>query len=384
MFDLSNLRTWTEINLNNIEYNFKNIKKHIANTKIMSVVKADAYGHGAVEVAKILDDAGTDYFAVACINEALELRNNGINKPILVLGYIQDDKISEAIENDVTFTVFSYEYAERISNIATEQNSVAKIHIKIDTGMGRIGFLYGYNDEDDSETIKSIKRISDLDSLDIEGIFTHFSSSDESDVTKTELQFKRFLSVIESLKKIGIEFKLRHCCNSDGIIRFKDMYLDMVRPGIILYGCYPSEICNDGTISLKPVMSLKTNIIHIKSVNKNFGISYGETYFTDKITKIATLPIGYADGLLRLNSNKLLVSVNGQPVKIIGRICMDQCMIDVTNVNNISVGSFVTVFGYDDELPIPVENLSELCGTISYEILCNIGKRVPRIYYRKQ
>lgn len=378
---MQNLRTWAEINLSNVKNNFNSIKNRVGNTKIMSVVKADAYGHGSVEVSKALEEAGSDYFAVACIDEAIKLRSNGISKPILVLSYIQDDRILNALQNDITFTVYTYEYAKKISDLSAINGFTGKIHIKIDTGMGRIGFLYGYSDKDDTDTLESIINISRLPCLDVEGIFTHFSSSDEENTDKTYLQFGRFTDIINKLSDNGVCFKLKHCCNSAAIIRFPEMYLDMVRPGIILYGCYPSEICDNGSVEISPAMSLKTSVINMKTVDEGFGISYGEIYFTEGRTKIATIPIGYADGFSRLNSNRLSVGVNGQKAKIIGRICMDQCMIDVTDVNNISVGDYVTVFGSDNDLKLPVENLSDICGTINYEILCNIGKRVPRVYF---
>ncbi len=375
-----NSRTWAEIDLNNIKHNFSEIRNYVGNTKIMSVVKADAYGHGAVKVAKTLESAGTDYFAVACVDEALELRNNGIKKPILVLSYIPKLRIKEALKNNIAFTVYTYDLAEDISKTAKEMKVTATIHIKIDTGMGRIGFLYGYGEESDKNTISDIKKISELDNLNLEGIFTHFSSSDEADNTKTEIQINRFNKILNELNLNKITFTYRHCCNSAALIRFKNLHMDMVRPGIILYGSYPSPLCNNGKLDLKPAMSLKTSVVNIKTIDKDFGISYGEIYKTDKKCKIATIPIGYADGFSRLNGNTLNVSVNEILCKIVGRICMDQCMIDVTNVNNIDIGSVVTVFGFDGLNYISVENVADICNTINYEILCNVGKRVPRTY----
>ncbi len=371
------LRTWCEINLDTLQDNFINIRACVEeNTKIMSVIKSDGYGHGCVEVAHKLIECGTDCFAVACADEALMLRKHGICVPILVLGYTPIETIDELLDNDITFTVFDVNFAKELSKKAVAKNITAKIHIKIDVGMGRIGFLYGYTTSDDNCTIEDIVKISSFKGITMEGIFTHFPCADEDDTELTLQQFGTFQKLISVLKNKGITFDIKHCCNSAALIRFPQMHLDMVRPGIILYGCYPSEYCDTGKVKLSPVMELKTKVTNIKTLDAGHRISYGGTYVTDTNTKLATLSIGYADGLYRNLSNRYEIMVNNQKAKIIGRICMDQCMIDVTNVNNITVGQTVTVFGKDNS----VEICSQLNGTISYETLCNIGKRVSRVY----
>ena len=371
------LRTWAEINLDNLGANFNSIRNHVGKkTKIMSVIKADGYGHGCVQIARKLLQCGTDYFAVACSDEAVMLRNHGITVPILILGYIPYEAIDELIDNDITFSVFDMEFALLLSKRAVAKNKIAKVHIKLDTGMGRIGFLCGYNENDDKKTISDIVKIAHLEGISTEGIFTHFPCADEEDTDLTYNQFSLFNKVVAELEQNGVVFSLKHCCNSAALIRFPQMHLDMVRPGIILYGCYPSEFCNNEKIKLFPVMELKTKITHLKTLDEGHKISYGGIYTTNKKTKIATLGIGYADGIPRSLGNQYEVLVGNEKVKIIGRICMDQCMIDVTNVNNINVGQSVTVFGEG----LPVEICSELNGTINYETLCNVGRRVPRVY----
>ena len=371
------LRTWCEINLDNLQNNFMSIKSFVnSNTKIMSVIKSDGYGHGCVQIAHKLIECGTDYFAVACADEAIMLRKHGISVPILVLGYTPFETIDELLDNDIIFTVFDVDFAQELSAKATAKNKTAKIHIKTDVGMGRIGFLYGYTESDNEQTVENIVKIANLEGIDAEGIFTHFPCADEENTEITLKQFEVFQNLICVLENKGIKFEVKHCCNSAALLRFPQMHLDMVRPGIILYGCYPSEYCKNQDIMLSTVMELKTKITNIKTIEKGFAISYGGTYITEKKTKLATLSIGYADGFYRNLSNRYEIMVNEKKAKIIGRICMDQCMIDVTNVNNIAVGQTVTVFGKDHS----VEICSRLNGTISYETLCNIGKRVPRVY----
>ncbi len=371
------LRTWCEINLDNLENNFKNIKSYVnKNTKIMSVIKSDGYGHGCIEIAHKLIECGTYCFAVACADEAIMLRKHGISVPILILGYTPLDSIDELLDYDITFTVFDVRFAQELSAKAVAKNKLAKIHIKIDVGMGRIGFLYGYSKIEDEQTVENIVKINNLDGIEAEGIFTHFPCADDENSELTLKQFDVFKSLISILENQGVKFDIKHCCNSAALLRFPQMHLDMVRPGIILYGCYPSEYCYNKDVNLLPVMELKTKITNIKTVEKGCAISYGGTYVTDKRTKLATLSIGYADGFYRNLSNRYEIIVNDKKAKITGRICMDQCMIDVTNVNNITVGQTVTVFGKDPS----VEICSQLNGTISYETLCNIGKRVPRVY----
>ncbi len=378
-----NDRSWAEVNLDAIKSNIINIKSSLsANTKIMAVVKADGYGHGFLESASTLIQNGADYLAVACPDEALLVRKKGIQIPILILGYSDSERFEELILNDVTQTVFDYESAAKLSEIALKNGKKAKIHIKIDTGMARIGYQYGYDEESDKNTVDEILKIVQLKGIDAEGIFTHFSVADEPDDNYTAEQFDKFMKLVSELENKGVTFKYRHCCNSAATLMFPEMHLDMVRPGIILYGCYPSEYVKSN-FELKPAMQFKTRVINISKINKNSPISYGKTFVADRDLIVATIPVGYADGFPRLLSNKANVIVNGKIVPVLGRICMDQCMIDVTSVNNINVGDEVIVFGSQGDCFIPVESIAELSDTINYEILCSVGKRIPRIYLKE-
>lgn len=374
---MESLRTWVEINLDNLEYNYKNIKKKLdGDTKIMAVIKADGYGHGSVQVAKCLEKLGCDCFAVAFSDEGVQLRNHGIKKPILILGTSGDDCIDNIIKYNLMPTVYRLDFAEKLSDAAQKAGKTVMIHIKLDTGMGRIGLQCG--EGNDSETVETIKKISMLKNICIQGIFTHFATADEEDSTRTYIQFNKFRTVLRLLENEGIHIPLRHCANSAATVLRKEMHMDMVRPGIIMYGHYPSKYMQGKGIDLKPVMTLKSSVAEVKTVEKGSEISYGGTFKAPENMRVATIGLGYADGLLRMLSNKLCVCVNGEKVRQIGKICMDQCMIDVTNVNNISVGDEVVVFGEDK----PVEELADICGTINYEILCMVGKRVPRVYMK--
>ncbi len=376
-------RAWAEVDLDAIQSNIINIRKSLNDsTKIMAVVKADAYGHGCLKTADVFANAGVDYFAVACVDEALLLRKRGIEKPILILGSSAEERYNEIIDNDISQTVFDYESAERLSKTAEINNKKVKIHIKVDTGMARLGFLYGYSKENDDATVGDILRITSLKGLEPEGIFTHFALADEPESDFTQIQFARFMGLIEKLGAKGVKFKYRHCCNSAATLEFPQMHLDMVRPGIILYGYYPSEkVKSDFT--LKPAMQFKTRVTNVKKVAKGSPVSYGGTFVTDKEMVIATIPVGYADGFPRNLGDKAKVIVGGKIVPVLGRICMDQCMIDVTSVNNISVNDEVTVFGKQGDSNIPVESVAEFSNTINYEILCSVGKRIPRVYLQE-
>ena len=368
-----NKRVWAEINLDAIAHNMRAIRD-ITNksAKIMAVVKADAYGHGFLEVTKTLLENGADYLAVALVEEALQLRKNNIDVPILVLGGVSYEAVGEMIENDIMPSVFSYEFAKIISDAAVKMGKTAKIHIKIDTGMSRIGFF-----AENEDTINEIEKIYNLPSIQIDGIFSHFACSDEKDTSYTHKQFDLFMKVCSELEKRNINIPIKHICNSAGIMMYPEMHLDMVRPGIILYGLYPSDDVDKSKLDLIPAMSVKADVTHVKNTPAERGVSYGKTYITDKTTKIATVPVGYADGYSRLLSGKAEMYVNGENAKVIGRICMDQCMIDVTNVKNINIGDEVTIFGADT---ITADDVANWIGTINYEIICMIGKRVPRIY----
>ncbi len=376
-------RAWAEIDLDAIKHNIRQIRAYVRpETKILGVVKADAYGHGYLQVAKTLLKNGADWLAVACLDEAVQLRRSNIKNPILILGHISPDGAEQVVREDIIPTCFDYELARTLSRVATKLGKRVKIHIKVDTGMGRIGFRYTEDGEINQETVNQILKMAVLPNLDINGIFTHFAVADENDDAYTEMQFKRFSDLCERLKASGLDIPVKHCCNSAALIRFPKMHMDMVRPGIILYGMRPSSFVDCGRMHLKPAMTLKAKITNVKEVEEGVSVSYGRRFSTTGKTKIATVPIGYADGYPRILSGKADALVNGKICKQIGTICMDQCMIDVTAVNTISVGDDVILFGKDRDMELPVDNLAEKMGTINYEILCIIGKRIPRIYLR--
>lgn len=365
-------RVVAEINLDNIAYNMINIRKSVdKKTKIMAVVKADAYGHGAVEVAKTALYNGANWLGVAIIDEAIELRKNNIFEPILILGHTIEYKLLQVIKYNITQTIFSYDMAKKLSNEATKIGKSVDIHIKIDTGMSRLGFL------PIEESIEEIIAIKKLPYINITGIFTHFATADMEDKTFAKEQFEKYMWFIDKLEKKGVSNLIKHISNSGAILDLEEYRLDMVRAGIILYGMYPSSQVLKN-INIKPAMSLKTHISYVKEIDKNISVSYCRTYFTNKKTKIATIPVGYADGYARILSNKARVFVNGYYANVIGNVCMDQFMIDVTHIANIKEGDIAILMGQD----ITAEELASLQNTINYEIVCNIGKRVPRVYIK--
>jgi len=345
----------------------------------MVIIKADAYGHGAVPLAKAINEnCRIDIYGVAIIEEAIELREAGIEKPILVLGYTTKEQCDLVVAFDVEQTVFQYEMAEALSNEALRQGKIAKIHVKIDTGMGRIGFT------DTPESIVEIKRIAKLPGIEIEGLFSHFARADETDRSNTVNQLKRYMDFIDLLEKEQIYIPVKHLANSAGIIEFPEAYFNMVRCGIATYGIYPSDMVNQQDIKLIPAMEIKTHVIYVKEVEAGIGISYGATYITDKKTKIATIPVGYADGYSRNLSNFGKVIIHGQYAPIIGRICMDQFMVDVTNIDEVKQGDTVTLLGRDETAFISAEELAEWSHSFAYELVCTVGKRIPRVYSETQ
>lgn len=376
-------RTWSEINLNAVEHNFVTIKKLLnPKTKIMCVVKADAYGHGAEILAQTYQRLGADWFAVSNLDEAIQIRLAGVTKPILILGFTPSNMVKELSEFNITQAVFSSEYAKELNEMAEKINAKIDVHIKLDTGMSRIGFMF-QSENDDTNTILEIKKICELKNLSASGIFTHFSVSDEVTSGKeyTIKQFENFNKAIALLEKEGIKFKLKHCCNSGGIINYPEMQMDMVRAGIILYGLQPSNDLKRH-INIEPVMELKTVISQVKKIRRDVSVSYGRTFTSNSEMIIATVPIGYADGYLRSLSKKACMLIDGKRVPIIGRICMDQLMLDVSSIDSIRKDMVVTVFGRCKDLFLPVEELARIAGTINYEFVCLIGKRVPRIYLK--
>ena len=367
-------RTWTEIDLSNLEHNYRALRAMLPQgCRFLGVVKADAYGHGAVQVARRLETLGAEYLAVACLDEALELRQAGITTPILILGYTPTDRAEALLDNGITQTVYDVEMARALSNAAAAAGKTLKIHVKADTGMSRLGWLCG--GEDQSAAMEAIAQVCALPGLEAEGIYTHFANAD-GDEDYTMLQFTRFLDLLEALKERGITFAIRHCAASAAALKFPCTHLDMVRPGIALYGHYPDPSCEglDGP-GLRPVMTLKTRVASVKAVPAGTPVSYGCTHVLDRETKLAALTIGYADGLPRLCSDKLEVLIGGQRAPIVGRICMDMCMADVTGLD-VAPGDEVEVFGEH----LPIEDVAALAGTIQYELLCAVSPRVHRAY----
>ena len=365
-------RAWAEVDLDALMHNFKEMKKMVKpETRLMVAVKANAYGHGAVMCARALLEAGADYLAVATIEEALELRKAQIDAPILILGYVAKEDAQQLVNHNITATVYSVDFAKALSEAAIALNKKAKVHIKLNTGMERLGFSV--------DEIESIQSLAGLSGLDIEGLFTHLACADAEDSGSVHLQYERFIHVAESLKAAGISICLRHVLNSAGIFDFPQYQLDMVRPGIALYGYYPSTFIHTERASLRPVLSFKSRIVHLHKAACGAGISYGWTYKAKEPMCVATVPVGYADGYNRQLSNKAQMLVHNNRVPVIGRICMDQCMIDVTSVHTIHVGDEITLIG-GDEAGITADELATLSNTISYEILCAVGKRIPRLY----
>ncbi len=368
-------RVEARVDLNAIRHNLKQVRNKLhKGTRLMVIIKADAYGHGAVPIAKALDEEWIDAYGVAIIEEAIELRTAGITKPILILGYTPKEQYSLVVAYDVTQTVFQYEMAEALSAEAVRQGRTAKIHIKIDTGMSRIGY------SDSPESVKEIKQISQLDGIQIEGLFTHFARADEMDKSSTEKQLQRFLDFIDLLEKEGISIPIRHASNSAGAIDHKSAELNMVRCGIATYGIYPSEEVSRNEVQLIPAMELITHVIYMKEVEAGVGISYGATYLTGRKTMVATIPVGYADGYSRNLSNTGKVIIHGQYAPIIGRICMDQFMVDVTDIEGVKQGDRVTLLGREGNSYISAEELAAWSHSFPYELVCNVGKRIPRVY----
>lgn len=364
--------TWAEINLENIKYNVDNVKTSLSkDTKLCCVVKADAYGHGAVEVSKYLDNnENVDFFSVARLEEGLALINAGIKTPILCMGYVDSCKIKYAIKHDIRITVYSLKSALEINELAKANNKKAYIHLKIDTGMSRIGFLVN------EESIEDIKRIFNLENLIIEGIYTHFAKSDEKNKNFTYEQLNKFSIVIDELNKSSLNIPIKHVSNSAAILDLRECDFNMVRLGISLYGSYPSDdVITD--VNLKPCLELKTKISNIKTIKEGTTVSYAGTYIATKDLKIATIPVGYADGFPRTQKNPQ-VYINGNILNIVGRICMDQCMVEIPDDLDVNIEDEVILIGDIDGLRIG--NVSSKMGTIDHEILCCITKRVDRIY----
>lgn len=368
-------RPWAEINVENLRENFRNIKSLTKEgTKVCAVVKANAYGHGSVQVAKILIEEGADYLAVASEGEGIELRQAGIKTPILCLGYVPEVVYEEAIANELDITIYSLEAAEKLSKEAVRLGKNARVHIKLDTGMSRLGFQV------EDATADAIENIAGMPGIELVGVFTHFAKADEKDKTFTEHQYSGYMKIVSEVEKRGIQIPIKHVCNSAGTMDMPQYHMDMVRPGIILYGLYPSDEVMKDRLALKPVMTFKASVSHVKDLEAGRGIGYGLRYVTDKTTRIATMPIGYADGFTRMLSGKISVKVNGTIVPVVGNICMDQSMLNVDAVET-KVGDEVIIFGEDSDAR--VERLAQALGTINYEIVCMVARRIPRVYLEK-
>lgn len=372
-------RAWAEIDLDALRLNIESIKQNInKQTKIIAVIKTDGYGHGAGPIARILENEKRVWgYAVATAEEAFALREDKVRKPILILGYTFPYSYEQMIEEDVRATVFTYEAAKELSDTAMKAGKKCKVHIKIDTGMTRIGI------HPDDGGLILIRQISELPGLELEGIFTHFATADEADRTKAYQQmvlFKEYVNRIEG--ESGLKIPMKHCSNSAGIVEMPEANMDAVRAGIILYGLWPSdEVMADKKIRLQPMLSLKSRVVYVKTVPKGQEISYGGTCTTTRDTRVATICIGYGDGYPRSLSNVGHVLIKGRRAPILGRVCMDQFMIDVTDIDApVCVGDKVTLIGRDGDEVITMEALGALSGRFNYELACDIGKRIPRIY----
>lgn len=366
--------TFAEINLDAIASNMSQIRKLVGpGVKICPAVKADGYGHGAVEVSREVLNNGAEMLSVATLDEAVDLREAGIDVPILLLQCIFKEQVADSVHHDITNTICDYSLAEELSRCAGLAGKRAKVHIKVDTGMGRMGIQK-------QDALDFVLKLSRIPNLDIEGIFTHFPSADEDDLEFTYGQINDFKEIIRSTEEAGIHIPLRHMANSAAILHVPEAHLTMVRPGIMLYGLYDYEIKTD--VKLRQCLSLKTRISFLKDLPSGCSVSYGRTYTTTGTTRVATIPIGYADGYNRHLSNRAPALVRGKRVPVIGRVCMDQTMLDVTNVPDVSVGDEVVLYGSQGDQTISIEEIAGLLGTISYEVICSVSKRVPRVYVR--
>lgn len=372
-------RVWAEVDLDAITENIETIKKKIkSDTKIIPVIKADGYGHGAIPIARAVESEQAIWgFGVATVEEAHALREKGIKKPLLILGYTFPYSYEKMIEEEIRPTVFMLDVAQLLSEKALELGKVCRVHIKVDTGMTRIGM------HPDEEGIELVRQISKLPGIEIEGIFTHFATADEADKTKSYHQMEMFQKFVEKIERnLGLKIPMKHCSNSAGILDMPEANMDAVRAGIIIYGLWPSkEVQEEREVELKPALTLKSRIVYVKMVTANQEISYGGTYITVRDTQVATICIGYGDGYPRSLSNIGHVLINGQKAPILGRVCMDQFMVDVTDIKGeVCVGDVVILIGQDGEEIITMEELGDLSGRFNYELSCDIGKRVPRIY----
>ena len=374
-------RTWAEVDFDKLAHNYHALRGLApAGTKYLGLVKADAHGHGAVPVAKKLEELGADYLGVACLDEAIEVREAGVKTPILILGCTSSIYAAELVKYNITQACYDLEYAKELSAGAQKAGGTITVHIQCDTGMTRLGFMCHEDtmEKSASEIIEAVK----LPGLKAEGIFTHFSDSDGSE-EYTMLQFGRFQDIIQRVRDLGYEFEIRHCANSAATLLYPATYLDMIRPGIVQFGHFPDAKMDHALCDLVPVLELKSRVATVRDVPANTPVSYGRTNTLTRPSRLAVIPVGYGDGFCRGFSNKLTVLINGKKLPIVGRICMDMCMVDVTDAPDVKEGDVAILYGSDGTSDQPVEAGAEIMNTISYELLCVLTKRIPRIYLNK-
>ena len=374
-------RTWAEVDFDKLAHNYHALRGLApAGTKYLGLVKADAYGHGAVPVAKKLEELGADYLGVACLDEAIEVREAGVKTPILILGCTSSIYAAELVKYNITQACYDLEYAKELSAGAQKAGGTITVHIQCDTGMTRLGFMCHEDtmEKSASEIIEAVK----LPGLKAEGIFTPFSDSDGSE-EYTMLQFGRFQDIIQRVRDLGYEFEIRHCANSAATLLYPATYLDMIRPGIVQFGHFPDAKMDHALCDLVPVLELKSRVATVRDVPANTPVSYGRTNTLTRPSRLAVIPVGYGDGFCRGFSNKLTVLINGKKLPIVGRICMDMCMVDVTDAPDVKEGDVAILYGSDGTNDQPVEAGAEIMNTISYELLCVLTKRIPRIYLNK-
>lgn len=367
---------WAEVNLDNLAFNIQQIRAKAKSKELIGVVKADSYGHGAVDVAPVLLENGATRLAVAVLSEGIELRNNGIKCPIMILGLTPETLTEELIQYNIEPAVSSYEYAADLSKIAQSKGKNIKVHIAVDTGMGRIGFLPS------EESVEEVYKISKLPNIEIEGLFSHFCTADETKKEYSHMQFEKYNWFYEKLAEKNIKINMKDIANSAAIMELPETHYDGSRPGIILYGYYPSNEVDKNLLNIKPALTWKANIVHVKTLEEGQYIGYGRKFRTERKSIIATLPVGYADGYTRMMSGKAKVIINGKFAPVVGNICMDQCMIDVTDIGDVKVGDEVILMGSDGNIKFDADDIAPILGTINYEVICMISKRVPRVYVK--
>lgn len=372
-------RTWVEVSLDALEFNYRQLRKGLPReTRFLGVVKADAYGHGAIPIGRRLEELGAEFFAVSNVEEAAQLRRGGIGRPILILGYTPPSFAVWEAEHGVRQEVNCLEYARQLSESLCGSGRRLRIHLKLDTGMSRLGF-FAY---DRPETVRELAELAKLPGLEIEGAFQHFCAADSHEpdcLNFTELQYRRFTELLREMEGLGLRPRLRHCCNSAAAILHPEYAMDMIRPGIATYG-YPPDPCMEGDLELRPLLSWKTTVAQLKTFAPGIPVSYGRTWTTERETRIAVLPVGYADGLSRRLSGRVEFLVNGKRVRQVGRICMDMCMADVTGVPDIEVGGEAVILGSSGGETASCAAMAAMLDTITYEITCDVGKRVARVY----